>query len=134
MRNSRIKLKMGVCPECPDGSEPKPLIAKKCEIHYWQGKKVGHVIAKKSENQKERDKRYKPIRDRFILAHPKCMIIRDDCTIRATEVHHPEGKIGELYFDDSIFVAACHRCHRWAEEHPTEAKLLGFSRDRLNVK
>lgn len=132
--NSRIKSKIGICIDCPPGSEPTTLIAKKkCYNHYW-GPKRKTPIAKKSETQKERDKRYYPIRNKFIKERSLCMIKVDGCTKKATDVHHPEGKIGELYFDDSKFIAACRNCHRWAEEHPTAAKELGVSADRLNVK
>lgn len=35
-RNSTIRPKPGICPFCPPGSKPKPLIKGKCETHYWE--------------------------------------------------------------------------------------------------
>jgi hypothetical protein len=42
-----------------------------------------------------------------------------------------KGRIGNLLTDTSHFLAVCRQCHSWIEEHPTEAKELGFSKSRL---
>lgn len=34
-RNSTIRPKVGICPFCPPGSKPVPLIKGKCGTHYW---------------------------------------------------------------------------------------------------
>jgi hypothetical protein len=41
------------------------------------------------------------------------------------------GKIGDDYLDVNNFIALCRVCHVWVENHPTEAKELGFSKNRL---
>src|SRR5690348_7758852 len=31
-----LKLKTGICLDCPPGSPPRELVAGRCKIHYWQ--------------------------------------------------------------------------------------------------
>jgi hypothetical protein len=38
-QRSTIRPKLGICPLCPPGSKQKPLIAGKCESHYWEQNK-----------------------------------------------------------------------------------------------
>lgn len=33
-----IKAKIGLCIDCPEGSEQVPLIAKRCKNHYWKNR------------------------------------------------------------------------------------------------
>jgi hypothetical protein len=132
--NSRIKLKIGICTACGKGSMAKELIGKLCRVHYWGEKREGHEIAKKSAQQKERDKEFRPIHDRFMRTHKECMIRQEGCLVKTTELHHGKGKIGDLLFDEQWLVAACLPCHRWAELHPVDAKVLGISFDRLESK
>jgi hypothetical protein len=42
-----------------------------------------------------------------------------------------KGRSGELLMDSRFFVAVCRNCHEWIENHPVEAKELGYSISRL---
>jgi hypothetical protein len=42
-----------------------------------------------------------------------------------------KGRIGNLLTDPKYFLAVCRQCHNWIEEHPKEAKELGYSVSRI---
>lgn len=87
-------------------------------------------LRRKSPAAKERDKRYEPIRDAYMAAHPICEfeyefdgeMIR--CENPATEPHHKARKIGENRYRH--LMACCHWCHAWIESHNAEARELGY--------
>lgn len=53
------------------------------------------------------------------------------CTQYAFEVHHTKGRIGTDYLDVSTWIGLCSSCHKYIENHPEEAKSMGFSKNRL---
>lgn len=102
--------------------------------------KCGHirVIAKKrkplkkqSRSQRERLKKYFPIRNEF-LAQPENQYCSACGTRgifpprRATEVHHSRSRNGDLLFDTRFFIATDWECGRWIHDHPREARELGL--------
>lgn len=98
-------------------------------------KKRATPINKQSKKEAARQRKYMPIRNKFLSENEVCqMMIVPECSYFATEVHHPEGKIEDLLWDASKFVAACRFCHIYVELHPTEAKEKMLSADRLNKK
>jgi hypothetical protein len=92
-------------------------------------------IAPRSAKKIEADKVYSVKRADFLKQQPHCQIKRPGCKRTATQVHHSQGRIGSDYLDETTFIAVCDGdCHRWAEDHPNEAKLLGVSKSRLTKK
>lgn len=92
-------------------------------------KKTKKRISPISEKEKERKKQYKPLRDQFLLDHPICQA----CNFKhSDQVHHMEGKIGDLLCDTNNFLAVCFGCHRVIEENPNLAKENNWSVSRLN--
>ena len=78
---------------------------------------------------------YSVARNQYLNDHPMCqMHIPGICTNKATEIHHTAGRIEELLLDTRYWKGGCHNCHSWVELHPEEAKELGLSIDRLNLK
>ncbi len=83
-----------------------------------------------SNRKRERDEKYLAIRKGFLQARSKCEV----CPIlrptskpnRATDIHHKNGKAGELYFQIHLFIPSCRRCHQWIGDHPKEARELGL--------
>ncbi len=155
MRSS-IKVKYGICPDCPEGSKEKPLTAKRCYFHneiFKEERKEGKrkmrenmnaflAIAEKpkkqpkpipkiSQKQIERLAQYRKVRDQFMKDHPTCQARLESCTIKATDIHHAKGKIGDLLMDKRYFKALCRSCHSYLEVHPNFAKEQGFSLNRL---
>lgn len=91
-------------------------------------------INKVSTQQEKINRVYSVICSQFKKSNPVCMI-KIKCHGAPTEdVHHPDGRIGGRMLDDSQFIATCRACHIWVEEHPKEAKKLGFSKSRLSIE
>lgn len=152
----RIKIKTGICPDCPEGSKEKILTAKRCILHneifkaeqrefkqqakaklnaflgiHPKEPKKPKPIPKISEKQIERLAKYRKVRDQFMKEHPNCQARLQGCTIKATDTHHSRGKIGDLLTDKRYFKALCRSCHNFLEVHPDIAKEKGFSHSRL---
>ena len=95
-------------------------------------KKKPKPIPKVSEKQIERLAKYRKVRDGF-MANKTCEAKLDGCTIKATDLHHAKGKIGDLLTDQRYFKALCRNCHSYLEVHPSESKEKGFSLSRLET-
>ena len=104
--------------------KPKKPIAKK------QQPKIKRVSDKRAKQERE----YSKVRVTYLTANSVCEIRVAGCTHEATEIHHKAGRIGQLLTDDRYFCATCRNCHQWAELHPKEAKELGVSISRNNLK
>lgn len=155
---SSIKQKSGICLDCTDGKE-KPLTAKRCQLHYRiyraeqsefkkkkraemnaflgqsepdkTGQKKPKAIPKVSAKQIERLAKYRKVRDEFMKLHPTCQAKLERCTIKATDTHHSRGRTGDLLTDKRYFKALCRNCHQYIETHPTFAREMGLSANRL---
>lgn len=90
------------------------------------------VINRVSDKKKQKDVEYSKLRKLYLESHPFCEAkLPGICTAEATDIHHMSGKIGDDYLDVNNFIALCRACHVWVENNPTEAKELGFSKNRL---
>lgn len=67
----------------------------------------------------------------YLKNHPFCLAKRPGCTTKATEIHHKRGR-GPYLLDETTWLPVCHRCHRFIEENPVQAKELGLSENRLD--
>lgn len=91
------------------------------------------MIRKVSKKQSANLRLYAKVREETLFENPNCQAITEHCSYNATEIHHKKGRIGELLTDKRYFLAVCRNCHTWIEEHPKEAKELGFSVSRLSI-
>lgn len=66
-------------------------------------------------------------RNEYLEANPNCV----RCGMRATEVHHMAGRVGDLLLDESKWASMCRDDHRWATENPAAAIAQGFSLRRV---
>jgi hypothetical protein len=82
---------------------------------------------KTGDDLKEKMKVYRKERRRFITLHPKCAV----CGGESNQIHHKQGRIGDLLLDQSKWIAVCLPCHDWITEHSDEAIKLGYSESRL---
>lgn len=133
MKNSTIKQKTGICPECINGKSV-PLTSGKCNNHYWQSKrkplkKSATKIRPISKKRAAQERVYSKQRIEKLEKDPICQF--PGCEAPATEVHHPAGRIGELLTKSELFVSLCHPHHVHVELNPIEAKELGLSFNRL---
>lgn len=137
---SSIKPKIGVCKDCGPGTKEVPLIAGRCNMHYWifRGEQKPKKQFKRTAVKKISDKmqvkvdRYRVLRLSFLKENPECFAKLKDCTKEATDIHHTSGKTGDLFLDYSTWIGVCRSCHTWIETHPKEAKELGLSTSRLD--
>lgn len=78
------------------------------------------------------DKKYSKLRKKFLEQNPMCQAhLPGICSTTSTQVHHKAGRVGKLFLDITKWLAVCHHCHVWIEQHPVQAKELGYSLDRL---
>ena len=130
-----IKTKTGECIDC---GKDRPLCAKRCEwcykayrakVNAQKPKKQAknQPIAKKSVNQIDREIEYAKKRKVWLPLHPKCEANLNRCQGPANQVHHMQGRSGELLMNSDKWLAVCHNCHTWITEHSAESIEMGLS-------
>jgi len=87
-------------------------------------------IAKVSSKQLERLKVYSTAKKEYFADHPRCEF--PGCSSLEKTLHHMCGRNGDLLFNKTFFKTLCPRHHEWVEQHPTSAKEIGLSGDRLD--
>ncbi len=85
-----------------------------------------------SKKRSKMSKEYQVVRIEYLLDNPMCEARVNCLGNKSTQIHHLEGKIGDLLTDKENFLATCAMCHQWLERNPVMAKDLGFSRNRLS--
>jgi hypothetical protein len=89
-------------------------------------------IPPRSQKRSKEERLYAAKRIIFIQEHPMCEAhISGICTEYATEVHHKKGRIGEDLLDETHWLALCHMCHDYIENHREFAMEKGFSIKRI---
>jgi hypothetical protein len=89
-------------------------------------------IPPRSQKRTKEEKLYSGKRIIFLQENPMCQAhLPGICTKFSTDVHHKEGRIGDLLLDDTKWLAACRFCHEWIENNPEEAQEKGFSIKRI---
>lgn len=128
-----IKAKLKKCAGCDQmkhiwKSHGKEKYCKECWYTIDKPKSISPVSKKR---QVELD-HYSKLRMVFLIAKPLCEAkLVGTCTGTSTDVHHKSGRIGDNYLNMSTWLSVCRNCHQWIEEHPEDAKKLGFSESRL---
>lgn len=89
-------------------------------------------IRKVSKKRAKENREYAKVRKEYLEDNPDCEANLSGCTIGATDIHHKRGR-GLFLCDSSHFMSVCRTCHRFIEEHPLEAKEMGFSESRLAI-
>lgn len=89
--------------------------------------KQSKAIKFRSDKRAKQEREYSKLRAIHLKDNPKCLL----CDAPATEVHHPEGRIGYRLTDYKKFKQLCHDHHVWAEQSPNAAKALNISSNRL---
>ena len=90
-----------------------------------------YPISKRSNKKAAEDRIYSTKRKKFLEENPMCQAHLPGCAGPSCQVHHKKGRIGSLYLDIEYWLAVDDSCHKWIENHPIEAKEMGFSLDRL---
>lgn len=111
-----MKNKIGKCSECDQSAPEQPLIAGKCQRHYWQFRstkwkksepKEKKPIPKVSAKRKIENREYTIKRLQF-LAQPenlRCFI--EGCNNKADTIEHSAGRIGKNFLDVTTWRPCC---------------------------
>lgn len=103
-----------------------------CKTCWLQ--QVKNRIKSVSSKKKKLNKMYSIARKEF-LKEPKnfyCKAALPGCTGKdksTLTIHHMKGR-GKYMLDKNTWVTLCFNCHRWVEEHPEKAKIMGLSLKR----
>jgi hypothetical protein len=89
------------------------------------------VLPVRSKKRAVLDQIYSTLRKQFLGTHPYCLARLDSCTAHATDIHHKSGR-SKQYLNQVTWLPVCRSCHQYIEQHPIEAKELGFSNSRIN--
>lgn len=87
-------------------------------------------MRKYSKKRSKLNSEYSKLRKEHLESHPICQAKIFDCSINSTDIHHTKGR-GKYLNDTSTWLSVCRNCHNWIEEHPEEARELGFSKIRI---
>lgn len=82
-----------------------------------------------SIKQSKRLREYSKARKEYLLENEYCAV----CGGIATQIHHIQGKIGDLLCDKNNLLAVCFPCHRRIEDNPAWAKENGYSKNRNKI-
>ena len=111
-----MKNKIGKCSECEQSAPEQPLIAGKCQRHYWQFRstkwkkpepKERKPIPKFSKKREKENREYTIKRLQF-LAQPenlRCFI--EGCNNKADTIEHSAGRIGKNFLDVTTWRPCC---------------------------
>lgn len=81
-------------------------------------------IKPQSDAQKQRMSRYMPLRDAFLWEHQTCQAKWDGviCGKPADDLHHVNGKAGDLLFYVPYFKSVCRGCHTAIHNNPPDQR------------
>lgn len=103
----------------------------------WYSIKPPKQISPRSQAQMNRDDKYSRLRKKFLAEHSYCVGKLEGCTGHdptTLSIQHKRGRIGDLYLDVRYWIPLCINCHRWVNEHPKEAGILGLAESRLKAE
>ncbi len=130
-----IKQKIGKCSECDSNAPEQPLIAGKCQRHYWQFRskqwkksepKEKKPIPRRSKKKIIEDLQYSVLRKEF-LEKPENKICKIN-GMPTTEIHHKYcGKNrAKYYLDTSTWLAVNRDSHNFIHDNPKKSRELGY--------
>jgi len=101
--------------------------------YCWQktkNKTKSKSIASFSAKRVKESKEYSKLRKIYLNKHPMCEAAINDCSLKATEIHHIKGR-GSNYLLCDEWMSVCRNCHEWIENNPIEATELGFRKSKI---
>lgn len=93
-------------------------------------KKKPQRIRPRSNKRARQEREYSKKNKQYLIDHPICEVF--GCCVKSTEIHHKKGRVGDLLTDEQYFMAVCGDHHRKIELHPSWAKEMGYSLNRLS--
>lgn len=119
---STVKLKSGYCTECGN-TDPKPVIGKLCQYHYWQGKRkpIGRKAVKISVKETISEPSIQELIKLAVIVFHKWIKKRDGnrCISCGKDVkpehiqagHYRPSTYSSLRFDELNVNSECERCN-----------------------
>lgn len=114
------------------------LVKRECKHPTCEGKcrrppkpKRRTPLPKVSAKREKLNRVYSKKRKQFFKEGDMCEAGLPGCTIEATDLHHPAGRMGNRLIEVERCKKVCRSCHRKLEEDPRLAKELGLSESRL---
>lgn len=135
----KMKAKKKVCGECGEESfiwanRGGRKLCKKCATTGVDIKPTykAKPIAPRSQKRSAQEREYSIKRKIFLENNPMCQAhIQGVCTGASSQVHHKRGRTGNDLTDETLFLALCHNCHEYIENHREFAMEKGFSIKRI---
>jgi hypothetical protein len=90
-------------------------------------------MKKVSEKQRGRLVIYQLKRKEFLKANPDCQANLQQCSKKATEIHHMKGRENELLNESAYWLAICRTCHRQVTDDSKMAIEKGLSISRIKI-
>lgn len=84
-----------------------------------------------SKKRSRENRSYSVLRKQFFKEGDLCEARLEGCTGLATDLHHPQGRIGKRLTDVKKCKKVCRNCHDKIHNDPVTAKELGLSESRL---
>jgi len=88
-------------------------------------------IRNRTKKRARQEAIYARNRIKYLNKNDACRAQLACCKYVATDIHHKEGREGDLLLDESKWLSVCRNCHDWIENNPEEAKELDLSLSRL---
>ena len=137
--NQKMKTKKKICGECGEESfiwanRGGRKLCKKCATTGVDIKPTykAKPIAPRSQKRAIQEREYSAKRKIFLNDNPICQAhIQGICTSHATQCHHKKGRLGNDLVDETYWLAVCHACHEYIENHREFAMEKGFSVKRI---
>ena len=123
--NQKMKTKKKICGECGEESfiwanRGGRKLCKKCATTGVDIKPTykAKPIAPRSQKRAIQEREYSAKRKIFLNDNPICQAhIQGICTSHATQCHHKKGRLGNDLVDETYWLAVCHACHEYIENH-----------------
>jgi hypothetical protein len=115
---------------CPNHTT-RPVFSKGLCRQCW-GMQYGKPIKKESKKRAKQNRKYSKEAKEW-KEGKTCQAQLEGCVSVPVQVHHMEGRIGDLLLDKSKWLAVCHPCHEKITEDSKQAIELGLSYRRIRA-
>lgn len=105
--------------KCPCNGN-NPVFSKGLCVNCWRAK-TKPIIKKQSDNLKTRTEVYNLLRIPWLKQRSLCEANLVGCTKKSTQVHHKQGRIGNLLTDTTKWFAVCQNCHQCITDKSKQA-------------
>lgn len=118
------------CKRCGDMFTPHRNIQTycsiKCEVEQARKRKLKKEENKQkninpfSEKRNKQLKLYRQVRDVYMKEKTICEV--NECARKSEDLHHKNGRIGEMLYNTAYFMAVCRSCHQKIHNNPSWAR------------